>query len=69
MILDWEDFEIAARDLCAESPGKTRLLSKYRHSDGILTLKVTDGPTVSDFNLLSNLSPETVPQVSDRQGE
>lgn len=46
LLEDWEEFAVAAIDLCKASPNSTRLLHKYRHADGKLVLKVTDGPTV-----------------------
>ena len=43
----WDAFYEQAVALYRANPLKTRFVTKYRHCDGKLTLKVTDGPTVS----------------------
>ncbi|KAI8800729.1 signal recognition particle, SRP9/SRP14 subunit, partial [Cladochytrium replicatum] len=42
---NWQDYEKAVEDLYAAAPVRCRYLVKYRHCDGKLVLKVTDGPT------------------------
>ncbi|KAJ3063391.1 Signal recognition particle protein, partial [Quaeritorhiza haematococci] len=46
-IENWSDFENAAIDLYSAAPTRTRYLTKYRHVDGQLVLKVTDDVTES----------------------
>jgi hypothetical protein len=46
-IENWESFFQQAVDLYQNDPLKTRFVTKYRHSDGKLVLKVTDDTTVS----------------------
>ena len=45
-IENWESFYQQAVDLYQNDPLKTRFVTKYRHCDGKLTLKVTDDTTV-----------------------
>lgn len=44
----WEEFSSSVIDLYDSAP-HSRYLAKYRHSDGLLVLKVTDGPTCLKF--------------------
>lgn len=46
-IENWESFYQQAVDLYQRNPLKARFVTKYRHCDGRLTLKVTDDATVS----------------------
>jgi len=46
-IENWESFFQQAVALYQNNPLKTRFVTKYRHCDGKLTLKVTDDTTVS----------------------
>ncbi|KAI9202378.1 signal recognition particle SRP9 SRP14 subunit [Polychytrium aggregatum] len=43
-IENWDDFQKAVVDLYQVAPDRTRYLAKYRHCEGKLELKVTDGP-------------------------
>ncbi|KNC96265.1 uncharacterized protein SPPG_08416 [Spizellomyces punctatus DAOM BR117] len=45
----WDEYQEAVEQLYLSSPFKTRYVSKYRHKDGKLVLKVTDGPTCLKF--------------------
>ncbi|KAI9008228.1 signal recognition particle, SRP9/SRP14 subunit [Gaertneriomyces semiglobifer] len=45
----WEDFQRAVEDLYESDPVKTRYVSKYRHTEGVLVLKVDNGPTCIKF--------------------
>ena len=45
-IENFESFAQQAEELCRQSPLKARYVSKYRHCDGKLVLKVTDDTTV-----------------------
>ena len=45
-IENWDSFYQQAVDLYQNDPLKTRFVTKYRHRDGKLTLKVTDDTTV-----------------------
>lgn len=45
-IENWESFYQQAVDLYQRDPLKARFVTKYRHCDGKLTLKVTDDATV-----------------------
>jgi len=38
----WEDFAKAAEQLCQANPNRCRIVLKYRHGDGVLSLKATD---------------------------
>ncbi|WZN62648.1 SRP9/SRP14 subunit of signal recognition particle [Chloropicon roscoffensis] len=42
MLLDWDDFAAKAEELVREKPLHTRYTVKYKHSEGKMTLKVTD---------------------------
>ncbi|TPX54629.1 hypothetical protein SeMB42_g00171 [Synchytrium endobioticum] len=44
-IENWDDFQKAVEDLYVNAANRTRYASKYRHVDGLLTLKVTDDVT------------------------
>ena len=46
-IEEWDSFYQQAEALFLADPLKTRLVIKYTHSKGKLTLKVTDDRTVS----------------------
>lgn len=46
-IENWDSFFQQAVALYQNNPLKTRFVTKYRHCDGKLTLKVTDDTTVS----------------------
>lgn len=43
----WDSFLQQAEELWRSNPLKTRLVTKYRHCDGKLVLKVTDDTVVS----------------------
>lgn len=45
-IENWDSFYQQAVGLYQSNPLKTRFVTKYRHCDGKLTLKVTDDTTV-----------------------
>ncbi|PSC72821.1 Signal recognition particle 9 kDa [Micractinium conductrix] len=45
----WDAFYEQAVALYRANPLKTRFVTKYRHCDGKLTLKVTDGPTCLQY--------------------
>ncbi|KAI8815932.1 signal recognition particle, SRP9/SRP14 subunit [Fimicolochytrium jonesii] len=45
----WDDYERAVEKLYLAGPLKTRYVSKYRHKDGKLVLKVFDGATCLKF--------------------
>ena len=47
MLLDWDDFAAKAEELVREKPLHTRYTVKYKHSEGKMTLKVTDNEEVS----------------------
>ncbi|KAJ3214511.1 Signal recognition particle protein [Dinochytrium kinnereticum] len=42
---NWDEFQKAVEDLYASAPKRARFLVKYRHCDGDLVLKITDGPS------------------------
>ncbi|RKP07828.1 signal recognition particle 9 kDa protein-like protein [Thamnocephalis sphaerospora] len=44
-ITDWNDYQRAVLDLYSGAPQQTRFVTKYRHCDGALVLKVTDDRT------------------------
>ncbi|XP_043543327.1 signal recognition particle 9 kDa protein [Chiloscyllium punctatum] len=41
-IHNWEEFVKAAEKLCLTEPMKVRVVIKYRHCAGLLSMKVTD---------------------------
>ncbi|XP_052106198.1 signal recognition particle 9 kDa protein-like [Mytilus californianus] len=41
-ITSWDDFSKAAERLYLKDPSKCRFVTKYRHSDGKLNVKITD---------------------------
>ncbi|CDH48766.1 predicted protein [Lichtheimia corymbifera JMRC:FSU:9682] len=41
-ISNWDEFQKAVEELYTTSPERTRYVSRFRHSDGELILKVTD---------------------------
>ena len=49
-IKEWDDFYQAAEALFNESPTQTRCVTKYRHVDGVLVMKVTDNKKVRKNN-------------------
>ena len=42
LINDWNEFEKRAIALYTERPNETRYVTKYRHEEGTLIVKVTD---------------------------
>ncbi|KAF8974990.1 Signal recognition particle protein [Entomortierella lignicola] len=48
-IQQWDEFQKAAEELYLLSPNTTRYVTKYRHVDGKLVLKVTDDRTVLKY--------------------
>ncbi|KAJ3104462.1 Signal recognition particle protein [Phlyctochytrium planicorne] len=40
----FDEFQKAVEDLYANAPNRSRLVVKYRHCDGELVMKITDGP-------------------------
>lgn len=46
IVENWDSFYQQAVDLYRNNPLKTRFVTKYRHCDGKLVLKVTDDSTV-----------------------
>ena len=50
-IENWESFYQQAVDLYQRDPLKARFVTKYRHCDGRLTLKVTDDAVVREGGL------------------
>ena len=63
---NWDEYQKQVEELYKASPmnviviNKTRYVSKYRHCDGKLVLKVTDSILVRFSNYL-------VPEISHRQ--
>ncbi|KAI9595015.1 signal recognition particle, SRP9/SRP14 subunit [Syncephalis fuscata] len=49
VIASWDEFHQAAIDLGQEAPKQTRFVTKYRHCDGKLELKVTDDRTCLQY--------------------
>ncbi|KAJ8327031.1 hypothetical protein O5D80_004455 [Batrachochytrium dendrobatidis] len=45
----WDDYQRAVHELYAQAPFRTRYVVKYRHCDGKLVLKVSDGPKSLKF--------------------
>ncbi|KAI8926134.1 signal recognition particle, SRP9/SRP14 subunit [Entophlyctis helioformis] len=45
----WDDYQAAVNEMYTQSPFNTRYVSKYRHCDGRLVLKVTNGPKCLKF--------------------
>jgi signal recognition particle subunit SRP9 len=43
---NWDEFLQASKELYRANPAATRCLTKYRHCDGKLVLKVTDDRAV-----------------------
>lgn len=65
----WDDFFAAAQRIQQAAPMRTRLWHKYRHDDGVLTIKVTDDREVRGrrprrLARLPGGCPAGVPQVS-----
>lgn len=46
-LTSWEEFVVRAEDMFRRNPMETRYVSKYRHCDAKLVLKVTDNLEVS----------------------
>jgi len=46
-VTSWEEFVVRAEDMFRRNPMETRYVSKYRHCDAKLVLKVTDNLEVS----------------------
>jgi signal recognition particle subunit SRP9 len=40
--INWDEFQLQVEELYKNSPKTTRYVTKYRHCDGKLVLKVTD---------------------------
>ncbi|KAI8052894.1 signal recognition particle, SRP9/SRP14 subunit [Syncephalis plumigaleata] len=49
IITNWDEFQRAALDLGKVAPSRTRFVTKYRHCDGTLELKVTDDHTCLQY--------------------
>ncbi|KAI9034408.1 signal recognition particle, SRP9/SRP14 subunit [Hyaloraphidium curvatum] len=45
----WDEFQRAVEELYAAAPTRTRFVTRYRHADGMLILRVTDGPTTLSY--------------------
>lgn len=48
-ISNWDEFTEKANEMYNTDPTNTRVTMKYRHSDGKLTLKMTDNKKVYQF--------------------
>jgi len=45
----WEEFSQQAEAICQHSPDRTRFVTKYRHADGRLELRVTNNAVCAQF--------------------
>ncbi|ORY97696.1 signal recognition particle, SRP9/SRP14 subunit [Syncephalastrum racemosum] len=73
-IATWDEFQKAAEELYAAAPDRTRYVSRFRHTDGQLILKVTDDQTVvqyktdqaSDLRKFTNMNAIMVCQMQNQ---
>ncbi|KAJ3393217.1 Signal recognition particle protein [Lobulomyces angularis] len=46
---EWEEFLQISTEIFEQNPNATRYLTKYRHEDGVLVLKITNNHRVAKF--------------------
>ncbi|KAI8846822.1 signal recognition particle, SRP9/SRP14 subunit [Chytridium lagenaria] len=46
---NWDEFQKAVEDLYMNAPKRSRFVVKYRHCDGDLVLKISDGPSTIKY--------------------
>ncbi|KAJ3055594.1 Signal recognition particle protein [Rhizophlyctis rosea] len=79
----WDDYQKSVEALYLSAPLRTRYVVKYRHCDGKLVLKVTDGPTCLKFrtdrlqdlkkfeklnkSLMEKMQQRKVPEVKEEE--
>jgi len=51
----WEEFALAAEELYTKQPVKTRYCVKWKSSEGVLVLKITDDTTCLKFKTYSSI--------------
>ncbi|KAF9516674.1 hypothetical protein BS47DRAFT_1270747, partial [Hydnum rufescens UP504] len=51
----WEEFAFAAEELYTKQPVKTRYCVKWKSSEGMLVLKITDDTTCLKFKTYSSI--------------
>jgi len=62
---NWDDFYRAAEKLYSENPKAVRYVSKYRHKDALLILKVTNNKVVFKYRATRQSDIKKIEQLNN----